>query len=138
MDALDSCREERLELFSVEGLFDGGELFDGELGGLGTGDGLVIEVLHGMEFVCPCELGAAFLWELGVGTLVGLGFALLRLRSLVDRACTLAVGTCISFWWWCKFLVLSEPDLLLSRPDLSLVATVEGWGMTGITTGGGP
>jgi hypothetical protein len=77
LDALDSGWEERLELFSVEFLFDGGGLFDGELGGLGTGDGLGIGVLHGMEFVCPvcpCELGAAFLWELGVGSLGGLGF----------------------------------------------------------------
>jgi hypothetical protein len=126
LDALDSGWEDRLELFSVEVLFDGGELFDGELGGLGTGDGLGIGVLRGMELACRCELGAAFLWELGVGTLRGLGIALLCLRSLVDRACTLAVGACISFWWSCKFLVLSEPDLLLSRPDLSLVATVEG------------
>ena len=117
-----------MELFSVEVLFDGGGLFCGELGGLGTGDGLGIGVLRGMEFVCPRELGAAFLWELGVGTLGGLGFALLCLRSLVDRACTLAVGTCISFWWSCKFLVLSEPDLLLSRTDFSLVVTVEGGG----------
>jgi len=52
LDALDSGWEDRLELFSVEVLFDGGELFDGELGGLGTGDGLGIGVLHGMEFVC--------------------------------------------------------------------------------------
>ena len=117
-----------MELFSVEVLFDDGGLFDGELGGLGTGDGLGIGFLHGMEFVCPCELGAAFLWELGVGALGGLGFALRCLRSLVDRACTLAVGVRISFWWSCKFLVLSEPDLLLSRTDLSLVATVEGGG----------
>ena len=115
-----------MELFSVDGLIDGGELFDGESGGLGTGDGLRIGVLHGMEFVCPRELGAAFLCELGVGILGGLGFVLLCLRSLVDRACTLAVGACISFWWSCKFLVLSEPDLLLSRTGLSLVATVEG------------
>ena len=63
-------------------------------------------------------------WVLGLW--VDWGFELRCLRSLVDRACTLAVGACISFWWSCKFLVLSEPDLLLSRTDLSLVATVEG------------
>ena len=115
-----------MELLSVEGLFDGGGLFGGEFDGLGTGGGLGTGVLCGMEFAFPCELGAAFLCELGVGTLGGLGVGLLCLRSLVDRACTLAVGACISFWWSCKFLVLSEPDLLLSRTDLSLVATVEG------------
>ena len=126
---MDSGREDRLELFSVEVLEECDGLFGGELGRLGTG------VLCEMLFAFPCELGAAFLCELEFVTLGGLGVGFLCLRSLGDRACTLAVGTCISFWWLCKVLVLSEPDLLLSRTDFSLVETVEG-GNTGITTGG--
>ena len=126
-----------MELFYVEVLEECDGLFSGELGGLGFG------VLCEMGFAFPRELRAAFLCELGVGILGGLGggfscvlrIAFLCLRSLVDRACTLAVGTCISFWLSRKFLVLSEPDLLLYRTDFSLVVTVEG-GKTGITTGG--